>query len=597
MKKLLLFISFLPALAFGQIKIGETVYNSLPEAGDAATENGDTITIAGAVTLETVYGFAKDKLVIKGVTPDAKIQFGADARMGFEQDKTITVENLTIVGTPRTQRQMWVANTCTAIFKNDTVRDCYNQGPPDEHGGAFLLVDDCMFEAYNCVFRNNKSSKNGGVFWVVGTAGMKLKNCVFIENKAQYENVDGKGGVAGIMGTHTNLLAENCAFIDNWSGGHAGAIWIEGTSEFKFINCTFSGNHADVNGGALGFWDGGAATLINCTMTANTCGESGGAIFMNFANNAVTLGNTILTGNSLVVDDESTADNINFDPLNGPYAITANNSYVASTDGLTVNGTGNITEGATLLNEPDVENNIYWKSIAAQSSVLVDLGDPAILLPYSTTDQRGYERKMSESSISAGAYDFNAEPYDSVIVKRIIESQSMTDATLDVSYDGVFEVYLIPPTDIMGEVEYDVASSDPDILDATLDEDTKEIILSRAGSDDGSVTITLTGYSPKVAYNTINFTVTLEKITGLYDNNTESNLIYPNPASDYIMLPNSCIEQMYITVYDLRGNVLMNSVVDKSENRIDISLLEGGVYVLKITDTNGYNSHHTFIKQ
>lgn len=603
MKKLILLLTaLLPLCVFAQIKIGNTVYSTLDAAGEAATEDGDTITIAGPITLEATYGFKKDKLVIMGITPDAQIKFGAEARMGFEQNKTIIIRDLTIIGTPRRQRQMWVSDACHAIFINDTIRDCYNQGG-DEHGGAFLLVGTSTTELRNCYVANNKSNKNGGVFWIVDQANVVLRNSVFVNNYAQYMDQDGKGSVIAINGSHPNCYAENCAFINNTSDGHGGVAWIEGATNMNFVNCTFSGNHAGGNSGTIGFWENGTAGLINCTVTQNTCGGNGGATFFPFTSNTLTISNSVITGNSRIdaITSEATADNINADGANTGYAINVNNSYYTATDLdlITENGSDNISEGLMLLEEIDLENRIYWNKIAAESSVLVALGDPALLAPYSTTDQRKAARTMGAATISAGAYDFDAEVYDSVVVINPIFPVTLNTETLDISCSDVMAIWCINEGPL-ADVEYDIESKNTASVDAEVDNATKTITLTNnlAEGEKDTVNVVLTGYSADIAYNQNKFVVYVSGAGGSSVSTTKTTAlsIYPNPANNslYITIDNN--KTLLVSFYNLNGILVKTATVNAQENLLDISELATGGYFIKAIDNDGKVASQNFIK-
>ncbi|MBN1599154.1 MAG: T9SS type A sorting domain-containing protein [Bacteroidales bacterium] len=604
MKKLiLLFVAFVPICLFSQVRIGGTEYESLQAACDAAVED-DVVTIEGEITLTGVYGISKS-ITVRGISSDAKIVFGSegDNRLGFGGDTEIIVENLTIVGYPRSQRQMWVSDNCHVIFKNDTIRDCHNTGPNDEHGGAFLNVGTSTFEAHNCVFKNNKSSKNGGVFWAVDQCSVLLYDCLFTGNIAQYENEDGKGGVLASVGEGHTYYAENCAFIENGSEGHGGVIWIEHNQSMTCVNCTFSGNWAGGHGGAIGFWENASIDLINCTVYQNSVlyEGGGGAVFLNWGSNTVNMQNTVLTGNGYD-DGEGTsgASNIEGEAENAPFTVTADNSYYTLTEDGTIvtEGSNSLNTGAILLEDVDLESGIYWNKIALETSVLVGLGDPVYLEPYSSTDQRGWDRDM-ESAICAGAYDIDAEAYDSVVVKMQIPDQEMDEIDeLNVSYAGVMEVYLIPPSDIMGEVEYEVESSDEDLLTVDLDTDTEEIILSKETEEVTIATVTLRGYSPKVAYNEITFDVYLnQSLVSISNVRIKEIDLYPNPAADYILFPDLFESDLNISVFNVTGEVVLNAELQNSANRLDVSSLTSGLYFIKITDESGAVYSQRFIKE
>ncbi|MBQ9311775.1 MAG: T9SS type A sorting domain-containing protein [Bacteroidales bacterium] len=61
----------------------------------------------------------------------------------------------------------------------------------------------------------------------------------------------------------------------------------------------------------------------------------------------------------------------------------------------------------------------------------------------------------------------------------------------------------------------------------------------------------------------------------------ETLFIYPNPARDYIKVANNNNEKQILTVYSLDGRLLIQDKYANDE-KIDISLLEKGMYIVKI---------------
>ena len=65
-------------------------------------------------------------------------------------------------------------------------------------------------------------------------------------------------------------------------------------------------------------------------------------------------------------------------------------------------------------------------------------------------------------------------------------------------------------------------------------------------------------------------------------------VIYPNPAQDdlQIKLPNK-YSNGTITVIDLTGKEILKGSIENNQNRVDISHLKSGIYILKINSTTG----------
>ncbi len=66
--------------------------------------------------------------------------------------------------------------------------------------------------------------------------------------------------------------------------------------------------------------------------------------------------------------------------------------------------------------------------------------------------------------------------------------------------------------------------------------------------------------------------------------------IYPNPANEIITIENSdaCIpnNDIYLTIIDLQGKVVLSKHLNDLYSRIDISDLKKGCYLLRVSDNN-----------
>jgi len=74
-----------------------------------------------------------------------------------------------------------------------------------------------------------------------------------------------------------------------------------------------------------------------------------------------------------------------------------------------------------------------------------------------------------------------------------------------------------------------------------------------------------------------------------------SSKIYPNPVLNRLNYKNSDNERHSFVIFDITGKVIMKSVLD-SENSIDVSKLQSGLYILEITDKKESKSYK-FIKK
>jgi len=78
----------------------------------------------------------------------------------------------------------------------------------------------------------------------------------------------------------------------------------------------------------------------------------------------------------------------------------------------------------------------------------------------------------------------------------------------------------------------------------------------------------------------------------IFDNSTEVNnianqkelLLYPNPATDFILLKNAVEGQSNITIYSMDGALLASTNIYDPNQQIDISSLPKGLYILKVNN-------------
>jgi hypothetical protein len=407
-KVLLLFITLMaPAYLFAQISIRETTYELLTDAIGASV-SGDTIEIAGPVMLTGQVGLnhASGVRTFRGMTEDASITLANGARFILEAAGETVFSDITLIGAEQAHED-WGAmltlfNGPTLTLKNATLQGAKTSA----HAGAMRITSGATVKAYNTIFKNNEANQNGGVAFIeAGNTETLFENCVFIGNKCGTNNPDAKGGAlfyaqGADEGDH---IVKNSAFIQNESSNHGGAIGMETVSP-EFINCTFTENAAVDNGGAIWMWNGSGestTTIVNCTIIGNVAGN-GGALFMNQAESHYDVVNTVFSDNGEMGIATGTA----------PATISIKNSYFpALPEGLTESSgaTTNIHEGDLMLADIDVEGGIYYFDVTSEESVLVGLGNPGLLQPYSRVDQRGVERDLDRDAITAGSIEFPIE--------------------------------------------------------------------------------------------------------------------------------------------------------------------------------------------
>lgn len=92
-----------------------------------------------------------------------------------------------------------------------------------------------------------------------------------------------------------------------------------------------------------------------------------------------------------------------------------------------------------------------------------------------------------------------------------------------------------------------------------------------------------------LAPNTGNGSTKMDKLSGTDNVDATPNNVamFPNPASDYVNLNMTDSKSAQVTFYNGAGQVVMQKMAEGNENRIDISSLAKGDYIVAISNENG----------
>jgi len=89
--------------------------------------------------------------------------------------------------------------------------------------------------------------------------------------------------------------------------------------------------------------------------------------------------------------------------------------------------------------------------------------------------------------------------------------------------------------------------------------------------------------------------IIFSSLVGFENSNKDAFTLYPNPATNgYISIISESKELKHITVYDILGNERLNTSL--SEEKLDISQLHSGVYILKIIQGPNYMTKKLIVK-
>ncbi|MCL9769953.1 GEVED domain-containing protein [Flavobacterium sp. HXWNR69] len=92
---------------------------------------------------------------------------------------------------------------------------------------------------------------------------------------------------------------------------------------------------------------------------------------------------------------------------------------------------------------------------------------------------------------------------------------------------------------------------------------------------------------------TRDYIFTVNNSLGVNDNSFDTKIkVYPNPTSDYINIE-SLSEIKKVTVYNMMGQMVLNTI----SNKVDISNLSSGTFILEVTSIDGQKSKRKIIKK
>jgi parallel beta-helix repeat protein len=220
------------------------------------------------------------------------------------------IGNVTLSGMTISGGNAGIGAGINAANANLTVTDCVITGNTTTSvgGGIYLAFNAGLLKVVNTTISGNSALRGGGIYFFEN-GSMDLRNST-------------------VSGNTTSSTGGGIYFF--------GAV---GSGGFAITNSTIHGNTAGSTGGGL-FLNAltGTATVQNSTVTGNTSngGNGGGGIAKNTASGTLNLVSTVVAGNTNAAAP---------DVFSSGGAVTANNTFFGSAQGLTVSGSGNFTSG------------------------------------------------------------------------------------------------------------------------------------------------------------------------------------------------------------------------------------------------------------
>lgn len=217
-------------------------------------------------------------------------------------------------------------------------------------------------------------------------------------------------------------------------------------------------------------------------------------------------------------------------------------------------------------------------SVSGTDLTITEVGIGATTISVTADDGNG-GLASDEFVVSISAVVNNAP-----IVANSLDDQSLTAGFTStvIDLENVF-------SDVDGD-QLSLISSSSDESVVTVAISSTALTITEVGIGTSSITVTAddgNGGSVSAAFDV---SVTETQVLGLED--AEEIRVYPNPASQYIMIQTSGVLQG--AIYDEYGKIHKTVM---SSNRIDISNLKSGIYLIRIITSKGNTVWNRFIKQ
>ncbi len=392
-------------------------------------------------------------------------------------------------------------------------------------GGLYINSSPSVFN--NVTFSLNKADNGGGIYINHG-AIPTFNNVTFSDNSASIQ-----GG--GLCNSESYPILNQVSFSGNSSTNYGGGICNMDNSTMMLYNTVMSKNSSSKGGGI--YCTASTATIYNSIISGNSAtseSTGGGGLYNNGSN--VTMYNVVLSGNLAA---------------SGAALFNSRNSN----DSLyNVTISGNIAEnGGAMYNYGNTTLTIYNSIIWGNDSTSADKS----IVNYDNTAISTYYYSMIEGAGSSNSWntDFgtdggnNIDSEDSPFVNWINPSSLDSIATTDGDYhlnssngciDAGNNTYALTNYDLDGNARI--------YNNITVD----------MGAYESSYTGEETGISSDIK--------------------TNSFTIYPTLATDYIYIESDQIEEPFVKVYSLVGQLMYNG----NTNKINVSGFENGIYIIQI---------------
>jgi len=88
----------------------------------------------------------------------------------------------------------------------------------------------------------------------------------------------------------------------------------------------------------------------------------------------------------------------------------------------------------------------------------------------------------------------------------------------------------------------------------------------------------------------------LDTTLSVSDLQTENIVLHPNPVTDYLVVTSKISEDFQVKIYDMLGKLMLSEINNIKNEPIKVSHLKAGLYILKVTTSEGTSQTIKFIK-
>jgi Secretion system C-terminal sorting domain len=502
----------------------------------------------------------------------------------------------------------------TNYVSSPVIANCSFVGNEGDGFGGGIANDNSSPAITNCIFLNNLVAKSGtGILNNVSSPA--ITNCTFTNNIA------GTYG-AGIYNGASSPIITNCTFTNGTANSFGGAIFNTSFPCSPVISkCTFTGNSA-YYGGAVYNFSTASATFKNCAFTNNSSSNDGGAIYNN------TGGAALIVMNSLFLNNHASATGAG----GGLYsANSASNSGVfnctfygnTAFDGPSINSTGqplkvynSVVWGAATGGSYDFKNTVAEGFAGGTNGNLNGTVITALQL-FTNAATGNVTLKTGSPAIDAASNSlYTAAGGNLVTDKDLLDNARLVGVAVDMgSYE--FDASLLPlqfgivtarqnnDNALITWQTYDEINTSYFEIECSKDGSAFEkIAVVNSSNTTGTRIYNYTHLSPtgnilyyRIKQVDIDSRFSYSVIAKVNMNKNIQLIVYPNPASDIIIVKNiNPVTDDLVQVISEDGKLLLLQKAI-TNTQLNIKNLNAGVYILRLLKKDKSIQSFSFIKQ